>query len=528
MGANFCFLIDGLDEFEENNRDHADLVKILRTLEYSNNVKMCVSSRPWTIFNDEFGDSLDRQLRLQDLTRGDIERYVHDKFHEHKQFRKLMTSDPAYKDLITEVHNRAQGVFLWVYLVVRSLLEGLTYNDSIKVLQQRLLTYPDDLDKFFKHIIDSIPSQYRSQATQSFQIAASVEEPQTLVLYSYLDRAADDQLFWTNCVLGIFTPEQLDFNEDHMRRQLEGRSKGLLEIFVENSETREVFKPKVDFLHRTVRDYMLGRNDFWDVSDQKIDPYLIACGAKIAELEKGKEYYPVFWGENTRWVHDLCLFSREASKHTGSISALRAMLEHARSEWEHGPTTQTNFIALAAQHNLLFYLDADGQRNDVQSWLKKPLKQPILDCALQPINSSERKSSSATIEFLLREGANPNEACYGSTTVWRRFLTTLEPDNGWSKQSDLKDLTEIVRLMLAYGASRSELLLYEDYRWKGACKAQISTIFRVHGKSHVIRVSDVIETCFPHDAAASLLDKSRKRTSQRLIKAVRGWSKRFR
>ncbi|KAK9787159.1 hypothetical protein AB5N19_03046 [Seiridium cardinale] len=113
----FCIFIDGLDEFQDDRHDHSDHLKSLRQLEYSRNtnIKLCVSSRPWTIFHDEFRDNLEWQLKLEDLTRDDITRYVTDKFHEHSQFRMLAQRDAAYTDLIREVVNRAQGVFLWVF-----------------------------------------------------------------------------------------------------------------------------------------------------------------------------------------------------------------------------------------------------------------------------------------------------------------------------------------------------------------------------------------------------------------------------
>lgn len=45
-GVKFCFLIDGLDEFEEVSKTHSDLIATLRILDASQNIKFCVSSRP--------------------------------------------------------------------------------------------------------------------------------------------------------------------------------------------------------------------------------------------------------------------------------------------------------------------------------------------------------------------------------------------------------------------------------------------------------------------------------------------------
>jgi len=41
----------------------------------------------------------------------------------------------------------AQGVFVWVYLVVRSLLDGFAEGDRLVHMQRRLHSLPTDLEK---------------------------------------------------------------------------------------------------------------------------------------------------------------------------------------------------------------------------------------------------------------------------------------------------------------------------------------------------------------------------------------------
>lgn len=114
VDTKFCLFIDGLDEFGEERRTQRDLLKTIRRLNHSSNVKLCLSSRPWTEFLDEFGNH-GNQLKLEDLTRGDIKRYVTDHFKTHPQFEILKAQNAAYAELIQSVVNRAQGVFLWVF-----------------------------------------------------------------------------------------------------------------------------------------------------------------------------------------------------------------------------------------------------------------------------------------------------------------------------------------------------------------------------------------------------------------------------
>jgi len=65
--ASFCFFIDGLDEYDG---DHNDIIQIIDELSRISRIKICLSSRPWNIFEDVFGQGSNQKLALQDLTRG--------------------------------------------------------------------------------------------------------------------------------------------------------------------------------------------------------------------------------------------------------------------------------------------------------------------------------------------------------------------------------------------------------------------------------------------------------------------------
>jgi hypothetical protein len=67
--------LDSLDEYEGDQESIVEFFKSI-TLEYPAQVKICVSIRPWVVFDDAFRGL--PGLRLQDLTYNDIERYVQD------------------------------------------------------------------------------------------------------------------------------------------------------------------------------------------------------------------------------------------------------------------------------------------------------------------------------------------------------------------------------------------------------------------------------------------------------------------
>ncbi|GAB7331425.1 hypothetical protein MBLNU13_g02844t2 [Cladosporium sp. NU13] len=153
--SRFCFFVDGLDEFEG---DHHDLIDAIRSLGKSPTIKICVSSRPWSLFQEEYGSNDDLQVALQMLTRRDINHYV--------TSRLTSTACEAHrtsemKELGNTVCQRSEGVFLWVSLAVKDLRRGIDGHDSIEMLQDRLEAYPSELQKFLQHIFDGIDPVYR-------------------------------------------------------------------------------------------------------------------------------------------------------------------------------------------------------------------------------------------------------------------------------------------------------------------------------------------------------------------------------
>lgn len=249
--VKFCFFVDGVDEYIG---DHHEMVQLLESFAHLPNVKLCVSSRPWNVFEDAFGQDSERKFYLQDLTRGDIDRYVRSKLRQHPARKALPHDNNLYKAIITEIIEKAQGVFLWVFLVVRSLLEGLSNGDTLSLLQDRLRWIPTDLREFFKYMLDSLDPIYNQRVAHFFLAALDSSEPLLLMAYSYFDEEFDD----ANYVFELDNnpPELYDIILRHKQteRRLNGRCKGLLETY-RDTEGVDFFRYRVGFLHRTVRDF---------------------------------------------------------------------------------------------------------------------------------------------------------------------------------------------------------------------------------------------------------------------------------
>jgi hypothetical protein len=341
-----------LDEYEG---DHFDLIDILKDLTLSPNIKLCLSSRPWNCFEDAFNKDVDHELYLQDLTREDIYLYAQSRLEVHIVPGQ---NDMHYQHLISEIANRAQGVLLWVFLVVQSLREGLVNGDSISILEIRLRSLPTDLELFFKHMILSVDMVYQKQMALTFQAALRVkEEPLLLIVYSFLEE--EDPDFAIRLPVGNFDEDAVRTRNAAMRRRLNGRYKGLLEVSSDFHQINGCYGGRVDFLHRTVRDFLMMKdiqNLLNGLLDQRRNSCFSLARALLAHLKTMLSYGQAF----SPPINQLIQFSRQGEAETGGtdFEALDEFDYCVRMKWGEMSIygTNTSFLEFATRKGLVLYV----------------------------------------------------------------------------------------------------------------------------------------------------------------------------
>lgn len=275
-GYRLAFFIDGLDEFDG---DHTKLVDIIKDLTQWKGVKVCVSSRPWNVFNDAFHRS--PSLTVQDLTSNDMQRYVRGHFEDLPAFTELQSANPdTASTLLESIASRADGVFLWVAVVVRTLVERLSAGDSLGDLFATLNQLPRDVEDLFETIRRQIDPQYLSQSSQYFLLLLEARRkpcafnPSAITLLladedeGSLFHRQFSQMWETKRAWMLAT----------MRRRLHSRTMGLLEISPSGT---------VGFLHRTVLEWVTQHENLANVlrdAPEGFNPSLELCKARTTEL----------------------------------------------------------------------------------------------------------------------------------------------------------------------------------------------------------------------------------------------------
>lgn len=169
---NFFLIIDGLDECEEFVTSlymAPEIQNILDSLAKQRDVKICVSSREEYIFSRRF-QQIDR-LRIHELTKYDIETFV------RSRLSYLDFEHPLHRQTILNlIVSKADGVFLWVALVLDTVTRALCLDKSVESLIERIERAPRNLIDLVREMWrrsgedGDVPS-YRASASRYFSLA---------------------------------------------------------------------------------------------------------------------------------------------------------------------------------------------------------------------------------------------------------------------------------------------------------------------------------------------------------------------
>ncbi|KAH7041571.1 uncharacterized protein B0I36DRAFT_345160 [Microdochium trichocladiopsis] len=407
--------VDGLDEISQRDGSAARVVSILSSLQEHQRLKVCVSSRPEPFFERSFQQY--PHLRLQILTYGDILQYVSNSLET-----ELLSLPPTNllqdcsSSVIEHIAQNAQGSFLWVELVIRSLKEGFTNYDTWDLLWVRIAEMPDDLETLYESMLQrrgSGTNLYHDSAGIFFKLLLGPEDFQmntllSLALYTQHDLRAQ--------LLELGRQERLERSpavheaKRVVREQLRAQCAGLLELprlvmpGEDTSSEDTSFETRyglVTFIHRTARDFMLdqGRR-LWQHVDLDweacIDTQYLAWSSDIASME--------LWAPLTTydcWDVALLDWCKKSADFVCSESVDRP-LEHlsqimrSKSHW---CNDQRNPAIMAA------YINIEPPRHWIDTWRPTGMSGEIF--LNQLLLCAAEKGCDELSLWLLDQGADP-------------------------------------------------------------------------------------------------------------------------
>ncbi|KAE9376191.1 hypothetical protein N431DRAFT_481293 [Stipitochalara longipes BDJ] len=486
--GKLCLIIDGLDEFDGA---HDSLVKFVKSLAHLNsNVKFCISSRPWVVFQDAFETK--PHLRIETLTYNDIKHYVSSNLSLDPGFSKLQMLQPDFaSQLIDSIISKAAGVFLWVNLVVASLLAGMSYGDRIPDLQRRLDLLPPDLEELYDKLLRSLDPFYLEHATQLLLIMETSKNPLPLIIFSFADEESVESV--VKMPAHQISTSVMAVRLDGMTRRLNSRWKGLLEIDRALEAAGNLSKhahQTVQYLHRTVKDFIKTRKvqEFLQSSlKSRFDPHLSLCVGHYAYIKAfptsvalADEVRVCLWyaarvqagseKDMMQMLDDMAstlparYTIREPRTYTPHRSATTTTSDpepcrYLGIEWDyerqHGGFGDT-FLSLAVIHGVTAYVKARATQGCLVQkpcYNSRSIRWPLLMDAV-----CTGSLSFEMVECLLSLGADPNYFIdfTPEATPWRMLLMLIRSTHSRRLESVRalpNEYQEVVKAMVVNGAN---------------------------------------------------------------------------
>ncbi len=251
-------------------------------------VKALLSSRPIPACVHHFENC--PQLRLQDLTRGDIHHYVSDCIGNHALLKRMETAHPGIAArLVNQVTDRASGVFLWVILVVRSLRVGLQNYNTAAELMEDVDVLPPDLEKLYDHMLGSMSPRNRLLGSQFLQLVLRHMDRESDFPLSLLQVSYAQDYDYDKCLaapIQALAEGDANWRCETTEGRLRSRCCGLVEAT--HWTTSNCERP-VQFIHRTVLEF-LRIDTVWDKLTQltrktPFDPDMALVNSAILDMK---------------------------------------------------------------------------------------------------------------------------------------------------------------------------------------------------------------------------------------------------
>ncbi|KAI1752383.1 hypothetical protein F4782DRAFT_501633 [Xylaria castorea] len=482
----FCFFIDGLDEYQGQEET---LIQIVKSLATAPNVKICASSRPWPAFHAEW-NTIAYTFKMQDFTKADMTRYVRKYFEGSNKFRTAAALDRKCLDLIPNISNRANGVWLWVYLVVRNILRDIRDGEPFQQWQNRLDSYPQELAPYFQKMMERIDPFHRKQGAEIFLMALAATYSRIPILG--LSVLYDEDKSWCKIDSGsrLATRNELAQIYEAWQPRLQNRCRDLMRLSSNPEAETPCQRYEVSFLHRTVKDFLQEHyiSELRGLVSTEFNESTCLAQLMLIVIEQVQlSRSSMKDGQSYRLISNLFDYLRDAQNaeeeqqkppsHFKIVDALDSMMERLQAtigvpyqgecytSWVQRITGKNiDLTQLAIQFQLRRYslhcLKTQPRWSRRQAYM-------YMECALLEGMTQIKPMSMPAVDpklvaGLLELGIDPNLRLEFKYTAWSCFLSRCV--NRWGRWSRAQraDALDAIRVFLRHGAKVD--IIIEDRR----------------------------------------------------------------
>ena len=474
ISASLLLFVDGIDECEGDHRGQLDFLRnwIESSTKSKLSVKACIASRDETEIRLRL--SMYPSLPIHNFTKANISAYVTTRLGAAWE---MMSRQPDYttvifdQGLVDALVEKAEGVFLWVDLVVTQLTLSIEEERTAKELRMQLNDMPEGLRDLYSRIVAKIPQRFLYDTINFLKLYDHSIDPELaykpfiigthlLTLWEFC-AAAEDPSTAISCKAHFEDgfDEENTHSQQHlcamMKRRIQRTCKGLIHV----EDTNDLPKAEVTLLHRTVKEFIIRDDQFRLLlarADQQLirDPEvsLMAMSLRLLKVDPAYEPEWINWvsPENRESTSDVEKREKEnaidnggsdivfyflfaaaaAARKIGSSFKIyidetdrvlssrrpdgwvglyyRAYEDETRTDWN------TNLLCLAVAHGMDVYIEEEFKRNKAKILDRN--QRPLM-CYLCDQSILYGKDNSEILETLLSNGADPNER-FQETTPW--------------------------------------------------------------------------------------------------------------
>jgi hypothetical protein len=361
-----------------------------------------------------------------------------------------------------------------VKLVVRSLLSGLGKHDDISDLQHRLRLLPTDLEKLYELMLHRIDPIHMSRASIMFQILRESQDTDESVSILAFAFANDPKSEVMVCTAKGWNESEATAYSKAMEDHLKAQSAGLLEIsgYDPYSLGSEENWAKVQYLHRTVRDY-LEKPAVWNpliahTAQSDFNPSVALIRACVLQL-KIVSHLDLDTRRDPKSIEDAKPTNRRLScvnaalryasmaEHHSTID-YSPILQELSNQWktiDRSARTDDKFMHKVISHDLVRYANKTLGRFASSSLLFFALKGHTIYGG-DPRFIENTRTSLEMFEALFKHSTSPEASSQG-VTAWQELLRLTH--NSIDQRDFIIKQFPIIKVFLKHGARPRSLSL---------------------------------------------------------------------
>ncbi|KAL8710438.1 MAG: hypothetical protein Q9220_005039 [cf. Caloplaca sp. 1 TL-2023] len=290
--TSICAFIDGLDEFVG---DEDLLLEVIRLFMKTPNSKVCVASRPENTFLEEFRSC--PQLRVHKLNHQDIAHTAEQKLGPIFQ-RSYPDQVNLLDKFVRKLAEKAQGVFLWLDLMVKDLIKGAKNGDDSDELDERLERTPDSINGMYAYKMRSLDPLYYEEAFKYFSVLIAAGD--LGIQITLLGLASAQEEAWSHVQqlkIDFFRETGFQISCRRLETRILSRCAGLVDI----EEEHELYQGSgisgqdrpLSFIHKSVIDYLMQeyRDSFLKASSKLLEATVVVAQALLGVIFVRARHY---------------------------------------------------------------------------------------------------------------------------------------------------------------------------------------------------------------------------------------------